>query len=429
MPVLQKDYSSYLFCIIIFLLLIIVFLLILALKRKTSQSEMYGSAIQNKADENNSIEPVKSEEVMAYVPVEPILYLPECDEKRLVEISDKEVLSRLDNLIPGLARASATGIVNAGLSGETLYRAILPQGEHLTASKSMEGAVRGVYHNQNGINGDVNFVAKDLAKANAVNLMNVAMSVASVVVGQYYMTKINQEMGKISESIDNIASFQETEYKSKVMTLANQVAKVSAYKAEILNNDELRKNELIHLDKLEDECAQLLTQANMMILNCADGIAKDFETYESIMLYIQMWVGFQQALMSIINEIANMKYLLHKGSVSRKQCSALLPNCERQVVEVQKALNKWHEESVAAFGIDISSGQRLRTGVDKVIHWLPGLFNDDFNFKSFDPETAEMIDTQTANTEWLRHPLKEGLFNEDVQIISKGGKLFYLPSE
>lgn len=50
-----------------------------------------------------------------------------------------------------------------------------------------------------------------------------AMGVASMVVGQYYMTQINAKLDAISDGISEIQNFQDNEYRSRVFSLVAHV--------------------------------------------------------------------------------------------------------------------------------------------------------------------------------------------------------------
>lgn len=179
------------------------------------------------------------------------------EEGSLVEITDSKVLARVNNLIPNLAQAG-NAVNNAGQAveaqGEVLYRAIIPAGAKLTNSRGMEGAVRGFYRGADGIQGHANLVAVEAQKGSAVvaNTAAAAMGVASMVVGQYYMTQINAELGQISDGISKISDFQDNEYRSRVFSLVNHVKTIAEFQGEILENDELRLSKIAQLDSLED---------------------------------------------------------------------------------------------------------------------------------------------------------------------------------
>lgn len=115
------------------------------------------------------------------------------DERNLVEITDNKVLAHVNNLIPGLAQvanAANNAVQAVQASGEVLYRVIIPAGAKLADSSVMEKAVRGIYHGADGIRGHANLVAVEAQKGTAIasNTAAAARGVASMIVGQYYMT-------------------------------------------------------------------------------------------------------------------------------------------------------------------------------------------------------------------------------------------------
>ena len=50
-----------------------------------------------------------------------------------------------------------------------------------------------------------------------------------MVVGQYYMTKINAELELISEGVSKVLSFQDYEYRSRVFSLVAHVKKMADF--------------------------------------------------------------------------------------------------------------------------------------------------------------------------------------------------------
>ena len=197
------------------------------------------------------------------IPVEMLPAETISDESELIEITDSRVLARVNSLVPGLVQTG--NVINnavqaAQTQGEVLYRAIIPAGAKLADSRAMDGAVRGFYHGAEGIQGHANWVAVEAQKGTTViaNTAAAAMGVASIVVGQYYMTQINAELGQISDGISKIADFQDNEYRSRVFSLVSHVKKIAEFQVEILENDELRLSKIAQLDSLEEECTKLL---------------------------------------------------------------------------------------------------------------------------------------------------------------------------
>lgn len=356
------------------------------------------------------------------------------DESRLVEITDSKVLARVNNLVPGLAQAGVAGTnaVQAAKAGnEVLYRAIIPAGAKLTNSQAMEGAVRGFYRGADGIQGHANLVAVQAQKGTAVvaNTAAAAMGVASMVVGQYYMTQINAELGEISDGISKISDFQDNEFRSRVFSLVAHVKKIADFQVEILENDELRLSKIAQLDSLEEECTQLLGQVNLTLAGYSKKNDLDYVAYEKELKEAQNWYTYQKALLDVLYKISDLRYTLHMGAVSREQCVALLPTYTKQVEDTQALLTGWHQTSVKRLGIDTDEIRRKRAGFDGVIHFLPGLFNDELNFRAIDEKIVDMIAVQ-ASAKSIEYPQDNSeLYAEDVQLISKDGKIFYLPTD
>lgn len=351
------------------------------------------------------------------------------DESSLVEVKDEKVLARIDSLVPGLGQAGVATANAVQAAGDTVYRAIIPVGAKLTDSKAMEGAVRGIYHGADGIKGHANLVAVEKTGTVVANTAAAAMSVASMVVGQYYMTQINAELSKISDGLDKISSFQDNEYKSKVFALVAQVKKISAFQSEILENEALRKSEIDHLNKLEDQCLELLGQANLTVADYAKKKELDYASYEKEVREAQNWYLYQQTLLEVMNKISELKYALNMGEVSREQCTALLPTYIKQASDSLAILADWHNGNVTRLAIDTSESKRKRQGFDGVIHWLPGLFDESHNYASVADGVIEMINVQSTEVDHEARLSKSELYGRDVQLISKNGKIYYLPTE
>lgn len=354
------------------------------------------------------------------------------DKNALVEITDSNLLAHVNNLVPGLAQAgnSVNNVAQAVKAANVgvLYRAIIPAGTKLTDSKAMEGAVRGFYRGAEGIQGHANLVAVEAQKGTAVvaNTVAAAMGVASMVVGQYYMTQINAELGAISDGISEIQNFQDNEYRSRVFSLLAHVKKIADFRTEILENNELRISKINQLDSLEEECTQLLGQANLTLAGFAKKTNLDYEKYEKVVGNAQNWFMYQKSLLDVLYRIADLRYTLHLGAVSREQCIAILSTYTKQVQDTQSMLAAWHEGTTERLKIDTDEVRRKRAGFDRAIHFLPGVFYKDLNYRSIEKSTANMICTQASKESTLSIDKSE-LYLEDVQLIAKDGKIYYLP--
>lgn len=361
--------------------------------------------------------------------------LTESQESALVEIKDQHLLARIDNAIPGTLQAMGNAgavhqyqkaVQNAG----QLYQAIIPQGAVLADSKAMEGAVRGIYHGADGIAGHANLVAVDgnigggLA---AMNVANAAMGAAAMVVGQYYMTQINDQLSDINSELEKISSFQDKEYQSKIYALVAEVQKCSQFQVEIIENDELRKRELDHLKELEHECAQLLGQANLTLKEFEKKQGLAFSDYEKLVSEAQTWYQYQQILLQIMVKIDELTYALNLGQVSKENCYAMSLPYAKQAEEALLSLEKWHKQTGANLEIDLDANRRRRQGIEGFFMNIPALFNDDLHYKGVAKRTVSMISKQSSGPQSVMESDAPDLFKEDVRLIAKDGKLYYLP--
>ncbi len=357
------------------------------------------------------------------------------DKNDYVEVTNKRVLARLNKLVPDLGQAAVAGmnmIQAAELGKGALYHVIIPNGAKLAQAQKMPGAFRALYHAAGGgINGHAALVA---AKAQpgmmmATNAISAVMEVASIVVGQYYMSQINAELGKISDDISKIADFQENEFHSKVLSLMARVKKVADFEVEIIENDELRQVKLNQLDDFEAECTQLLGQANQALLKIAKSYNQDYENYENRVNEANKWFMYQNVLFDMLCKISDLMFTMNRGTVSREQCRSLVSDYAKQVKDTLDALVVWHQNSVNQFGINIEKNKRQRDVFGQVLYFVPALFNEDFKYQEIEEKTALMIEAQRAANSIEIQQDNSDLYAEDVHLISQDGKIYYLPSE
>ena len=417
--------------VIIFMILIIMICTVLVPKFKRSQGVIL-STTDNPNGEKSELEfttgNIQNELViqMEMLPAEEII-----DENKLVEITDSKVLAHVNNLVPGLAQVgnvAHNAVQAAQANGEVLYRAIIPVGTKLTDSKAMENAVRGIYHGADGIKGHANLVAVKGPTALA-NTAAAAMGVASMVVGQYYMAQINTELEKISQDLSKVIDFQDNEYRSKVFSLLTHVNRIANFEVEILENNELRLSKITQLDSLEEKGTELLGQANLTLVGYTLKKELDYNVYEKNLGEIQKWYMYQKSLLEVLYKISELRYALHFGQVSREQCVALLPTYTQQVIDAKEKLTNWHKGMIKYLNIETEEKRIKRFGLDRALYSIPSLFKDKFKYKSMAENTVKLIEGQSATIGEIYDYDTSTLYTEDVQLIAKDGKIYYLPEK
>lgn len=406
-------------------LVVAIIIVAIVVKKKIADSSL-------KLNDDLAATVVDRQELTIRLETLPAEYIP--DDSKLVAVTDRKVLARVAGLIPELAQVGSSVQRTAKTiqkSGEVLYKAVIPKGAKLAKSKSMNGAVRGFYHGKKGIAGHANWVEQQATTGTEVasGAISSAMNIASMIVGQYYMTQINSELEVIRDEIGAISSFQNDEFKGRVESLIDHIKEIANFQDEIINNIELRYSKILQLDVLTSKCSELLAHANSALDGLADDNDLNFEKYEKELKVAQRWYVYQKILMEVLRRIAELRYTLWLGNVSRDQCNAMLDTYAGKVKKTQDRLISWHEKTLERLKIDTAETRRKRDGLDGVVHFLPGLFNDRYNFKDISGETAEMIRMQLKGHADLHVQPTSELYSEDVQLIIKNGEVYYLPGE
>ena len=413
--------------------------LIIAIRSKGSKTRNPENSVA--AENNLAKDALKQNEVTVPEPTslvidyEPVTSLKPVAEKRLVEIKDKKLLTAIDSAIPGTAQAVINSALvqsygkNAQSAGQ-LYRAIIPPGEKLVNSRSMDGAVRGFTRDAKNITHHANFVAVENTSADklaTMNAVNAVMGVASMVVGQYYMVQINNRLDKISDKLDKVISYQSAEIKGKIQALVLEIQKASVFQYETLQNDEVRNRELIHLKSLEHECSELLGQVNAMLQKIVSKADMKYKDYKGKVHDASEWIEYQQILLKLLGKLGDLTYALNLGAITKQNAYALYEPYSKQTKKTLDSLYDWHMANLDHLGVNTLECRRKRTGIEKAVVSIPALFNDDLHYKSIEQGVATMINRQLAVTGTIEPDKKPDLFKSDTTLIAKDGKLYYLP--
>lgn len=253
---------------------------------------------------------------------------------KLVEITDKKILNGISKITPSFV--SAGKAVSSTQATSLVYRAVIPAGATLAKTSNLASVTNTVgnvaYINQ------ASTTSALIGSAQAFGAVASVMAVASIIVGQYYMMQINSNLKELNLGISNIISFQNAEYRSRVMSLISHIKTLADFQVENLNEEELRNSALIELSTLENECTKLLGQAGEAINNIIDKDYDDFPLYEKEVEEIQRWSTYQETLFSLLDRIADLKYVFHLGKMSREQCDSLVDSYSKQIDEMKVRL-------------------------------------------------------------------------------------------
>ena len=363
----------------------------------------------------------------------PIIQLPATTviaETSLFEITDKAVISQISAAFPNTAQAVAKTATNKAVRSAELFKIDIPS-TALVKSKEAEGALRAFSRGKDGITKNANLTkvtdASKLTKASALaNTAANVMNVGSLVVGQYYMSEINNKLESMGKTLDKVSDFQDREFKSRILSLLTRVGEISQFSVEIMENDELRNIKLAALEDLKGIATELLGQVNITI---NDIIQKSpnpkLPEYQKAVEDCNVLIEYQKVLLSALDEISKLTYLLGKGGISSEISYTLFNKFFEQSVQTRNSLELWHENQVKTLRIDLENKRISKSGFESVVSKIPGLLDDNWNYKDLKQGLVEKINTQ-ASDKLQKSGKPREVYDNDVEIVIKDGKYFYL---
>ena len=355
------------------------------------------------------------------------------DETSLVEITDSRVLAKIDSLVPSASNTgvSVGNVIKSlnGQQGETLYRVVLQKGGELVNSSNIAGAKRAFTMVGNHISehGELIAVEQVIDKGTVIaNTGAAVMGLASMIVGQYYMHQVDSQLGLISDHISRIVDFLDVQYKSQVASLMESVYNISKFQISSIENNELRCRELDNIQILRNKCQELLNQAETTLETLTSKNCSTYADYESTVKEIGKWSQYQTILLKLLYQINILDFTLHLGIKGKEQCFGSFTLHTSKIESIHTRLVGWHNTQCEVLKIDLAESRRKHTGflafLEKPISWI----NDDWNYQKIGGQMVKMIKGQTADISTISYTANN-LFNEEVEIIAKGGKYFYLP--
>jgi len=355
------------------------------------------------------------------------------EQDKVHEISDKIVINRLNKLVPqivnGYKQFADKKVIEhiKQIENKNVFQVIFPEGAKLYKSKDLPGAFRAGYSVNGQLAGQANLVpikngdAKMMADTTAT-----VMNVASMVVGQYYMSEINDKMEKMLGTLDKIADFQQMEFKARILSLISKVGKISQFNAEIIENKEIRKRTLDSLSRHEDEATELLQQVNLSIENLVSkNKSNDFEQYRDNIHEFDKLITYQQYLLSILEEIGRLVYLLNMGMTSSEYCYSSVNNYIKQSTGARNQLVNWHKSKIKQFEIDLKKKRYVKQGLEAFAFGLPAMVFNDLRYNGVPEPIISQINKQLDNSLDIKNTT-ENLLEKETKIISKDGKYYYL---
>ena len=350
----------------------------------------------------------------------------------------KSTLSKIDNVAPKASNiaSSSKNAVELAKNGKVLFSASVEDANKMinVGKNKVIGTQIDVIknkklgRNKNLFTGQTQFtketgLTKDLTKQ---QLTNAGMNAASMVVGQYYMSEINDKLEDIKNSIDNISNFQDSEYLSKLLHTCSKIDEITENQNDILSNEEARKNAYSDIKDIETKCAELLGQANIQIGKNINDSELNAKQYFEKVKTIEEWYKRQQVTQELLLKIGDLRFTLANGSeksnLSHKQFNNYLDTTNK----VNNQLELWHNNYINKLGIDVDK-HRKKGSLFKVREKTIGLIKEDWNYNKVEDSTIKQISSQIEPKKYNKLISDK---KDDVILIQKyKGNYYNVPND
>ena len=256
-------------------------------------------------------------------------------------------------------------------------------------------------------------------------LTNAGMNAASMVVGQYYMSEINDKLEDIKNSIDKISDFQDSEYLSKVLHIFSKINEITENQTDILSNDESRKNDYNDIKDIETKCAELLGQANIQIGNILKKEINVKQYFDKVK-EIDVWQKRQQVMQKLLLQIGDLRFALANGSEKSSLSHNQFNNYLVTTNKINEQLELWHDNYINKLGIDIDK-HRKKGSLFKVREKTIGLIKEDWNYNKVEDSTIKQISSQIEPKKYNKLVSDK---KDDVILIQKyKGNYYNVPND
>lgn len=354
------------------------------------------------------------------------------NRSHLYEITDVSLVGRLNEVVRlgvplGTQGLQVMKIKNIFSKTQTLYTSDIPI-DKLVHARGVSQGYRAMEMGKDGIQRNAVLREQDtkaLTNAGRGALVTQAvLSTISFVVHQYYLTEINKKLQYVNNNIQAISDFQQREFRSKILALMNNVYELSTFSSEVLSNDELRKQEIAHLNHYKYETSQLLYQVNSAIEESTSINLQKVSDYQKRVYEMNQLIQYQTVLTSILEEVSKLTYILNHEEVSLQKCYATYDKLFPEINERRTRIPAWHKKYIKHFEINLSGATVKKQGLKGLIVKPLTLLDKKWDYETIDADFKKSI-TNQRKTKPLEPSIYKHFFEEDVELIIENGKYYY----
>lgn len=361
---------------------------------------------------------------IVYIPLEEVSEITGIENEKLIEVTDKDVIEKFSNTIPDLSSLIKKSIASKDVATK-IFSVFIPKKDTLASTRNVMGTTEGFVRGKNGVLSYKSGI--DISAANFVKVSSVTnlATLGVQLIMEVQMNEIKSSLTSIEETVNKISEFQEREFTSRIKTLSSDVLEISKYSDEIMQDDEARSRKMESLDELKNESKQLLNQVNLNIKGVINENTEKYENYQNKTNEISQEQNVQNILINVLNEISKLTYFLGQGKTSADLSYEAYNSYQEEVTEINTAVKEWQEIQIERLNIDLKKGQRAKSGVEGLVSKVPSLIDEKWKYEKMDVSVLNEIKKQCSPIKSESKHQNE-LFDTDVTMIVKGGRLYYL---
>ncbi|TVV27652.1 hypothetical protein [Weissella cibaria] len=373
------------------------------------------------------------------------------------QIVSEQGLTKLNSM------ANSTEIVNK--QGVQLFVLFDKNGQQLSSAKGLtqvkdeKSMFRGIFRKKGKISGHVKLKPVDArdaaqqvntAKSALTSKLATSMQLASVVVGQYYMSEVSEKLSQINDELHALRRYHQTEILAKLGTMRESLDVLANNQTELLADEQIRNNYLLKIDGIKTELATINNQSLLQINGVVDRAPKNEQQFIKDVNELDYWKQISVITTNILIFASELEYIYGVGALSRKTVTELVSSAKDKNEEADSNIAEYLHMSALKFELTSKSASgRLQrqndkfsklpapAAVKKVATNLAVFISEradyGLNFSMSDEKLEAIVPALERITESETIDLKvdriANEMNEDVNLLVTDGMMNYVTSK
>lgn len=326
----------------------------------------------------------------------------------------------------------------------------------LVKAKGQGNFLRGMFKRDNQFSGHAKIKSADATKAveqvkgkNAAiaKTAGASMQLASVVVGQYYMSEINQKLTVMSDDIHSLRRFQQTSILAQLGTMREALQILADNQSQLLADEKIRNNNLQKIDTIKTDLATINNQSLLELAGILDKGVKDEQGFIKSVTDMDYWKQISIISTNVMIFASELELIFAKGSLSRKNVSNQVKITKAKNATIADRIDLFLTDAAQKFNLTTrSSSERLQRQQDKVAKFpVPGKLKNvaantasfiservdyGFNFGMSDKKLEAIVPAveRITNTETIDSILDQITFDmeSETKLLVNEGQVYFV---